>query len=403
MSTGVRKSPRLIRTASKSSDLLGPGVKSSPALGFQTPILPTISKTSSVLSLSSNASTAKFPVTPRSVSKRKRQEEESCSQPRPSKSRETFVQHDVHWAPDGNIMVQIGGIRFKVYRSRLMDRSTWFRYLFDRQAGRPGQAGFEGRDGVENVLKNVELVGELDCFFLDGVPNIPSPRGFAELLNAMDAGINFAHNSPSYDVLARILTASSFFGVQCCLEYARTSISSLFADNWESITKEIQTLASHAILIGRSFNLPQILRRAFYDLARSQYTFPQASAESLLKGDPNVRSLAAKDVMLHLALQSHLKASWEDIGRMVECKCSDSSCGLYHHAPGIVVHTRTKYPMNPILGIKTLLKQDWTLLGYCERAQKTVKTKLEQERERIWEQLKVWIDVTIDDKVTPGL
>lgn len=37
-----------------------------------------------------------------------------------------FVKHDTHWLLDGNTLVQIGEVRFRLHRSTLVKQSQWF-------------------------------------------------------------------------------------------------------------------------------------------------------------------------------------------------------------------------------------------------------------------------------------
>jgi hypothetical protein len=42
-----------------------------------------------------------------------------------------YVQHDAYWLADGNALVQIEGVRFKLDRSTLVKQSTWFRTMIE--------------------------------------------------------------------------------------------------------------------------------------------------------------------------------------------------------------------------------------------------------------------------------
>ena len=43
-----------------------------------------------------------------------------------SKIAKKFTKHDTHWLLDGNTLVQIGEIRFRLHRSTLVRQSKWF-------------------------------------------------------------------------------------------------------------------------------------------------------------------------------------------------------------------------------------------------------------------------------------
>jgi hypothetical protein len=42
-----------------------------------------------------------------------------------------FVKHPVYWLSDGNILVQIGDVRFRLHRSTLVKQSHWFRKMIE--------------------------------------------------------------------------------------------------------------------------------------------------------------------------------------------------------------------------------------------------------------------------------
>ena len=47
------------------------------------------------------------------------------------KTATTFVKHETHWLLDGNILVQIGQVRFQLHRSILVKQSQWFRDMIE--------------------------------------------------------------------------------------------------------------------------------------------------------------------------------------------------------------------------------------------------------------------------------
>lgn len=50
----------------------------------------------------------------------------------------SYTQHPSHWAPDGNILVQIDTVRFKLHRSRLAKHSGYFRHVLESLAAGDG-------------------------------------------------------------------------------------------------------------------------------------------------------------------------------------------------------------------------------------------------------------------------
>ena len=59
----------------------------------------------------------------------------STPQARPSSKRIRFTPHQKHWEPDGNVLIELQGIRFKLQKSRLAKKSLWFRAKFGENPG----------------------------------------------------------------------------------------------------------------------------------------------------------------------------------------------------------------------------------------------------------------------------
>ena len=133
----------------------------------------------------------KSPISPRPFSKRKLEDDRSENhEKRRKESQATYEMVDGHWATDGNVLLQLGKSRFKLHKSRLIDRSLWFKCLFERSSGSriDNDIGQEHLENVEHVLRSHLSEDGLDLFFLDGLPHGPKPsfNGFSELLTAMD-------------------------------------------------------------------------------------------------------------------------------------------------------------------------------------------------------------------------
>ncbi len=104
------------------------------------------------------------------------------------KTRKTFIEDDKNWAADGNLLLQIDDIRFKVHLSRLARESSWFDCLNRRRAG---QSTIEYEDWeleqVDSILHEKEEVDGVDLFFLNFGES--SAEEFSALLTAMDSAM----------------------------------------------------------------------------------------------------------------------------------------------------------------------------------------------------------------------
>ena len=93
-----------------------------------------------------------------------------------------FVKHGVFWLPDGNTLVQIEGVRFKLDRNTLVKQSTWFRTMIEN----PPNDSCIYTDG-----KTRETVYCLDSLKVN-------VKDFVALLNALDDAVQVLFRSFLY-------------------------------------------------------------------------------------------------------------------------------------------------------------------------------------------------------------
>ncbi|KAF8965746.1 hypothetical protein BDZ97DRAFT_753999 [Flammula alnicola] len=316
---------------------------------------------------------------------------------RPSKVGEVYTKHEEHWAPDGNVLFQIGKVRFKVYRHRLASQSTWFRYLFDPDAGKVAGNTSTDEERIEKVSKGSESMDGIILYYLDVLEG-PSADSFSELLKAMDAGISYAHDRPGYRVLVKILKEATFFRVPACIKFAELSIMDIFQDRWDKLTEHHSFYAADAVAVGRTYNIPHILRRAFYDLARSEPISSRASSKggdtghsgTTVEGYKDLKSIHPEDFIRLLSLQKEFVLVWDAIAASTKDRCK--GCSGRHHSHDTVFEAKRLFPLDPILGIQVLLQPDPRYGAYCN----CMCAKLRGERIRLWDNMKTWLDIEVD-------
>lgn len=73
-----------------------------------------------------------------------------------------YTQHPVHWDQDGNVLVQISNVRFKLQRGRLMKHSAYFRRVLS--TGRDEDSAVYLDDTGVALQDFVVLLDALDDF-----------------------------------------------------------------------------------------------------------------------------------------------------------------------------------------------------------------------------------------------
>ncbi|KAF8965743.1 hypothetical protein BDZ97DRAFT_2074519 [Flammula alnicola] len=336
------------------------------------------------------------PQSPQSLTKRKRE----CSDVefkvavRHYKTRETYVEHQDYWISDGNVLLQIGNVRFKLHKSRLANQSTWFQILFGQYTfefeGPPD--GFEGQENIDGATATAEVVHGLHLFYLN-FNGGPSAEEFADLLTAMDNAINYIKQRPPYPFLQNVFKASSFYHLTAYTDATLQMIEALFPDIPAKITAHNSPHAIEALMLARAHKLSKVLWCTFYQLARTSSKIVPASetgAGAADTPDP-LEGLAAKDLVLLLDLQKKLALRWDAIIPIAESTCAHQKC-TEALRPNTVLALRKDHLFDPIFGINKLLKQNWGSKGFCEAEKEKVIANLEKERMSIWDDMKVWLN-----------
>ncbi|KAJ3514416.1 hypothetical protein NLJ89_g2389 [Agrocybe chaxingu] len=272
---------------------------------------------------------------PVAASKRKHEEVEDDGIPadgQVGKVQRTYVKHEDHWALDGNLLLQIDDVRFKVHRSRLASESEWFQVLIDCAEGRLPEEDYEHLNQINAVVATREDVNGVDLFFLDVLaPPRPDARAFAALLTAM---------------------------VRAMFCYYNLAKSRPFPLAAEQMTEDdtIRKKALEELPVHDLFRLLDIAKRlslawdAIVPITEHKCTRPRPSLSQV---------------------------------------CNDQ-----HKAASAVTRARKNHPFDPIAGILHLQCLDWRAHGYCEKATKAVHDNLSAKRDAIWEELKTWIEVS---------
>ncbi|KAF9462227.1 hypothetical protein BDZ94DRAFT_1166267 [Collybia nuda] len=294
----------------------------------------------------------------------------------PSASLWAYMEHSRFWVQDKNVLLQLGIVRFKLHRSRLMSQSHWFAKLVTKHAGVTCNVDKDDDSAsIDGVL--VETAEGLDVFILDSAG--VSVEDFEALLVAMDDGIDFYFAAPSFRTVARILRAATTLHFHKLLKFAKTYVEGEFSDDIEEVTEESLEHAVEAVVLGRDWGIPLILKRAFYELARHDNREDEDEEEEEGSQDNEdeylVSQLNPHDLLLLMHGQKHLTAAWTVALAMKsikscksKCKGSRAGAGNQLFQPPTPMSKKSiiqKYQFDPICRINWLINGDWKGWGYC--------------------------------------
>ncbi|KAF8649922.1 hypothetical protein AX16_005479 [Volvariella volvacea WC 439] len=172
-----------------------------------------------------------------------------------------YSKHPVHWQLDGNVRVQIKRVRFRLQRSRLVKASKWFKEHFE--SDKPG-ASTTADTGAADEESDEEIpVVHLDA---TGV----SVADFEVLLTAMDDAITYYYNDPPFQSVASILRASHALSFDAFFTWASNWLEDRWSPALVDFSPAKEPYATESIVLARQCNLPNILKRALYELVRQE-------------------------------------------------------------------------------------------------------------------------------------
>ncbi|KAJ7455120.1 hypothetical protein FB451DRAFT_1099431 [Mycena latifolia] len=316
---------------------------------------------------------------------------------------QTFTKHSRFWALDGNVILQFGGVAFKLHRSRLSTQSVWFEKLFERRAGWE-----EPLEADEEDIKDVAVEDMDGCDVYDLQP-FGKMKDFEALLTAMEDAVDFYYSSPRFLTVAAVFRAAASFKFAKFLAFTRQYLLEMFSENLGHLDARVVPNPTAAIILGREWNLPRILKRAFYELIRTPPHDPTyLDGEDDTAFAHHLQGLDVQDVIRLTDAQKHLTAAWlaalSPSGPPCPCMPSCAAAKRSGITNGAVLLGRDqllqKFQYDPIRGLEALRGVRWIrTYAFCEACAGTRNASLRAKKEELWSDMDRWLDIPVDDEV----
>lgn len=242
------------------------------------------------------------------------------------------------------------------------------------------------------------------------------------------------HVDPDFSTVASIYCAAAALQFPKFLDFAEGYLELKFEDNSKSVTCQGYEFAVEAVLLGRNWGLPTILKRAFYDLARSA---PEEGEKNEREGEGEGAVVGAKevshgktnmgvevavdvnngngnevrsngldrldptDLVRLLKAQKRLAASWLHVITFKRKKCpqKEGQCPSSSTRVTNIIQNlgfTTKYLYDPICGIRKLYQVEWNAKGYCESCSANIISHFMDQEKHIWDNLHDWLCIHTD-------
>ncbi|KAJ6607998.1 hypothetical protein B0H10DRAFT_2304200, partial [Mycena sp. CBHHK59/15] len=307
---------------------------------------------------------------------------------------QNFAKHSRFWALDGNVILQFDAVAFKVHRSRLSTQPVWFEKLFERRAGREEPLDV-GEENIRDVV--VEELHGCDIYHLDTVSTMSD---FEALLTAMEDSIEFYYSAPTYLTVSAVFRAATVFNFPKFFSFAKQYLMEEFSNDLDSFDPFLLPHPAAALILGRTWNLPQILKRAFYELACSD---PESAVE--IDTAHPLYDLEKIDLIRLAKAQKHLNAAWLTIIEQTTNKCPSKTpmCVSGKRSAGWAAlaaedQLLLQYQRDPITGLERLATKNWVNYAFCDRRAEAKKASFIAKREEIWSDMDEWFGIVVEEE-----
>ncbi|KAG2144509.1 hypothetical protein DEU56DRAFT_713740, partial [Suillus clintonianus] len=263
--------------------------------------------------------------------------------------------HQTFWLTDGNTTLEIGGVLFKLHRSRLADQSTFFAGLLDEQDVR-----------VDDSVK-VESDENGTVYHLSNTTS----KDFEALLQFDRNPMVYYLTPPPFSVLAAILRASTALGFDAHRAYAVKLLENGWSSSLADLTKDTKPHAVGVAVLGRSCGIESVLKRAFYEMVR-------AAGYGLGNGEldgGDVEEISRADERRLGRMRESLTSTWLQVAMRLDrsLECPNQPKGRRVHDSGLY----NEYLYDPLCGLEALIKIKWDKdEGWC--------TDCVQARRKVW-------------------
>ncbi|KAG2370317.1 hypothetical protein BDR07DRAFT_1386999 [Suillus spraguei] len=308
--------------------------------------------------------------------------------------------HEQFWILDGNTVLEVGGVLFKLHRSRLVDQSTFFARLLNDQ----------------DVLMDDGVVVENDEHGVIYHLSNTTPTDFEVLLQLDKNPMTYYFVPPAFPVLAAVLRAATALGFDAYRAFAVKTLEDAWSSSLADLTTESKSHAAEVVILARTCGIKSVLKRAFYEMVRiSGYGL----GDGELDGEESQEISRADERRLE-RMREHLISSWSQVAMRIDrsFKCpnqsketpgmhafgSSSTSALLPGCPSLCskqdawerrIHDSglyDEYQFDPLCGLQALIDIKWDEEeGWCSDCVRARREAWVRMRQKTWERIGVWM------------
>ncbi|KAI0073090.1 hypothetical protein K474DRAFT_1603944 [Panus rudis PR-1116 ss-1] len=312
---------------------------------------------------------------------------------------------------DGNLVVRVDGVHFKLHRSRMVRNSTFFKEQVEIARA---EMGMIRHDHIFVQVKGVSV------------------QDFERLLEALDVGVGYVFNPPPFHIIASVLRAARTLGFTTLEAWATHTLRNMWPESYEGITSTPIQHGAETIGITRDCNIPSLLKPAFYQLVRTT-AFGQNldEEEEENQEDAKRRTLKRQDLIRLVRMREEFHIAWVEAADSPPSKAlfpcplevpvdrqdpASDNVDQTNNSPPVdpiknkclkaransfqIWHAEVKesgifeeHLYDPIVGLDKLSKIKWEDHGFCEGCVKSWRNHWELEKKRIWDRMDITLEL----------
>ncbi|KAG6917944.1 hypothetical protein DXG01_000382 [Tephrocybe rancida] len=318
----------------------------------------------------------------------------SLSRHRPKRST-LYQKHQLYWHLDGNVLVRLEGICFRLHRSILARQSTWFEDRFNQ-----GEEAPEYAPG-DNDLPLYDL-SHMDI----------AAKDFEEVIRASEDTLACFQEKLEFSKLFSLLRASIALGFTIIEKYASEALSEMWSADIADVSTDKIDRPTESLALARQCALFPVIKRALYELVRLS-NFGQVKAMPGIVSSASEARLGPHDKDLLLSAREQLSIAWRealDVDQFPACvgeaataeapEGNDAPCAAANRTLSLVGHHEIikecgiqDYEYDPVCGLQVLAEAPWKEKGFCQACVTRRQVHWLGLRERIWIKLDEWFEV----------
>lgn len=205
---------------------------------------------------------------------------------------------------------------------------------------------------------------------------------------------------PTFLTVAAIFRAATTYKFHKFVLFTRDQcLLNWFSGDLDRLTPTLVANPASAVVLGRTWNLPQILKRAFYELLRSPCNSRERKEDGTVNEANPLNGLDTADIIRLADSQKRLNGVWLTIlpsGPPNPDICaSKPPCVATRRGTEVLVITEMlqRFHLDVLCGLHTLMAVDWVMYGFCMVCAQKQTILLASKRQQIWDDLDVWLDI----------